>query len=579
MSLIDIIKNSGLLAGGIALGETLGKAAKNQLDEIPLDPASLAQIVKVNIDLGEDYNNGAALTPPMGWSSWNTFRNRISESLIVEIADAMKKTGLVEAGYNYVNIDDCWQSAHRDANGRLQADFATFPSGIASLAEKVNARGIKLGIYSSNGTLTCEDLPASLGYEDLDARTFAEWGIEYFKYDYCHHKLLPVRGPSIEKITVSPIGSGAETVYNAEDAVLEGNASIVQDDRMETGKYIAGLGLAAGAATFPQVVVDEDGLYALTLCIRKKNRSEKFCVIEVNGQFACDTIIPPTWAVTKEGRHQVLVELKKGVNSIKIFNPIASRFDSAAYQYKTMGLALQKATREYAAAAGVPEKKITYSICEWGMNLPWRWGRKAGNLWRTTMDIKAFWASILAIYEINVRLYKSAGPGGWNDPDMLEVGNGSLNYEENKAHFTLWCMMAAPLILGNDVRTFLAQDGTADTTNTAWRIVTNKALIAIDQDPLGVQCRRIASAGLQDTLVKPLANGDVAICFFNKASESREFSLRISAVAAKEFVNLPFADSYEVTDLWSGVSQTVTDEIKCKAAPHGVMVYRVAAHQ
>jgi len=210
--------------------------------------------------------------------------------------------------------------------------------------------------------------------------------------------------------------------------------------------------------------------------------------------------------------------------------------------------------------------------------LPWKWGSKAGNLWRTTLDIMPFWASILAIYEINVRLWKYAGPGGWNDPDMLEVGNGGLNYEENKAHFSLWCMMAAPLILGNDVREFLKADGTADTENTAYQIVTNRDMIAIDQDPLGAQCRRIESNGLQDVLVKPLAGGEAAVCFFNKASESRPFSLRLASVAALDFSGLPFADSYRATDLWSHYAQDVADEIQCSVAPHGVKVFRVKAN-
>lgn len=537
--------------------------------------AQAAKLAKLNLPEAAPYGN-AAQTPPMGWSSWNTFRNRISESLILEVADAMQKTGLTEAGYRYLNIDDCWQSSQRDANGRLQADLVNFPSGIPALAQGVNARGLKLGLYSSNGTLTCEDLPASQGREAQDARTMAEWGVEYFKYDFCHNEALPMRAPCIEKIAVSALGSGRETYYGIEDAELEGCATIVEDDRLETGKYVAGLSFGGGSVIFRDVMAEEDGLHAITLCIRKKSHSKKFAVIEINGAYATDTIVPPTWAVTKEGRHQLLLPLVKGANTIRIFNPIASPIDSAAYLYTKMGRELRRATREHAQATGLPEKKITYSICEWGMRMPWKWGRGAGNLWRTTMDIKPFWASILALYEINVRLAEYAGPGGWNDPDMLEVGNGGLNFEENRAHFTLWCMMAAPLILGNDVRVFLRPDGTPDSTNAAWQIVTNKDVIALDQDPLGMQCRRIWSNGLQDTLLKPLANGDVAVCFFNKASESRQFSLLMNTVAAKDYVNLPFAAAYEARELWSGRAGTVTDELRCTVAPHGVKVYRIS---
>jgi len=576
MAIKRVIKGAGFVAGGLVLGRMLGKAAKERrIEELPVDVKQITQMAKVNIDLGEDHDNGAALTPPMGWSSWNTFHNRISEQLILEVAEAMKKSGLVDAGYQYLNIDDCWQSAQRDPNGRLQSDFATFPSGIPALVQKVNALGLKLGIYSSNGTLTCEDLPASLGNEALDARTFAEWGIEYFKYDFCHHKILPFRAPCIEKITVSAIGSGEETVYPAEEAILEGSATIVDDPKMESGKYIAGLSYAGGSATF-EVFAEEDDTYALTLCIRKKSHSEKFAVIEINGVAVCDTIVPPTWAITKEGRHQLLVPLKRGLNAVKIYNPIGSRFDSSAYQYANMGRELQKATTAYAQAAGVPEKKIVYSICEWGLNLPWKWGKKAGNLWRTTPDIKPFWPWIMTIYEVNVRLWAHSGPGAWNDPDMLEVGNGALNHEENKAHFSLWCMMNAPLILGNDVRKFINPDGTIHKESDTWQIITNKDMIAINQDPLGVQCRRIATNGLQDTLLKPLANGDVAICFFNKASESKPFSLHLHAAASRGDVKLPFAESYHVTDLWSKRTFDVLDELVCTVPPHGVKVFRVS---
>lgn len=547
------------------------------LETLKMGAKQAAQIVKLNLPKGEPYGNGAAQTPPMGWSSWNTFRNRISESLVLEVAEAMEKSGLAGAGYRHLNIDDCWQSAQRDANGRLQPDLVTFPNGMPALVQQVNARGLKLGLYSSNGTLTCEDLPASLGRETIDARTMAEWGVEYFKYDFCHNEALPMRAPCIEKLAVSALGSGRETDYYAVDASLEGGAVIVEDERLESGRYVAGLSFGGGAVVFENVEAEEDGLYAITLCIRKKSHSKKFAVIEINGAFAADTVVPPTWAMTKEGRQQLLLPLRRGCNTVRIYNPIASRFDSAAYQYARMGRELQKAAVEYAARTGLPEKKITYSICEWGLHMPWRWGAGAGNLWRTTPDIKAFWASILGIYEINVRLAQYAASGGWNDPDMLEVGNGGLNYEENRAHFSLWCMMAAPLILGNDVRTFLRPDGTPDTTNAAWQIVTNRDMIAIDQDPLGVQCRRVWTNGMQDTLVKPLANGDVAVCFFNKAAESRHFSLRINAIAAKDFVRLPFAEGYAARELWTGRGEAVAEELHATVAPHGVKVFRISA--
>jgi len=151
----------------------------------------------------EDYENGAPLTPPMGWSSWNTFRNRINEKLILDTALAMKENGLIDAGYNYINLDDNWQSSMRDENGDLQGDLETFPRGIARLAKEVNALGLKLGAYTSNGALTCEDLPASLGRENADAYTLAKWGVEYFKYDFCHNIPISSYAPLVYGISVS----------------------------------------------------------------------------------------------------------------------------------------------------------------------------------------------------------------------------------------------------------------------------------------------------------------------------------------------------------------------------------------
>lgn len=523
------------------------------------------------------YDNNAALTPPMGWSSWNLFRNKIDENLIYEIALAMKNSGLLECGYQYVNIDDCWQSSMRDKDGKLQGDLVSFPSGIKALADKVNALGIKLGIYTSNGTLTCEDLPASLGNEALDADTFAEWGIEYFKYDFCHNIAIPTKAPDIEKITVSKLSGTDEKVYPAETALLYGDAKISDEPKLDSGKTVTGLSGNAGKCEFRNIEVDADGEYILTLCIRKKNNYNKYLEIIVNDSDRYKTTLPATKSFTPAGRHQIKINLRKGENSIMIYNPVASRQDSAAIQYTDMGKELKRATREYAEKNGVPEKPIVYSICEWGLNFPWRWGAKAGNLWRTTPDIKAHWFSVVGIYEINVLLYKYSGVGAWNDPDMLEVGNGNLTFEENKSHFTLWCMMAAPLILGNDIRKFVKEDGTPDTENPVYSVVTNKELIAVDQDSLGVQCRRIKTNGVEDVLVKPLEGDEFAVCFFNKSSNPTTMKHEIRDIICRTFVTAPFAPSYSARELWSGEELEFTDSIEADVPAHGVRVFRVRA--
>ena len=524
----------------------------------------------------EMYNNGVGLTPPMGWSSWNTFRHNINENVILDIARAVKETGLADAGYVYINLDDCWQSSMRDKNGKLQGDFSTFPHGIKWLVEQINELGLKAGIYSSNGTLTCEDLPASLYNEQIDAETFAEWGIEYFKYDYCHHVLIPTDAPYIDSISIIGNGIENELVFKAKDAMLKGDAKIVDE---EDGKsYVKGLCSGLGTVEFNNVEVPEDGEYVFTLIMRKNTCKGQFCVVTVNGTEKYDFLIAEQKAFSREGRRQIKINLKAGTNTISITNPVASPMDSAAMQYEKMGRELVKATKKYAEEHNCEEKKILFSLCEWGWNKPWKWGGKAGNIWRTTGDIQPNWASVMGIYEFNVKLDKYACPGAFNDPDMLEVGNGKLTFEENKSHFTLWSMMAAPLILGNDIRAFIKEDGTVDKDNKVLQILTNKDVINVNQDKLGIQCKRIKS-GLKDILVKPLENNEVAVCFFNKTNSNTQMICDMADIHNVIEVSLPNADSYTCKELWYKTEEVVTDKIRTTVAPHGVKIFRISANQ
>ncbi len=545
-----------------------------------VNPATLAKravnAVKVTTKSEHAYDNGVALTPPMGWSSWNTFRNKINENLILEIAEAMAKSGLAEAGYQYVNLDDCWQSSERDENGRFIADYTAFPRGIRPLVDDINNMGLKVGIYSSNGTHTCEDLPASLGHEAVDAQTFAEWGIEYFKYDFCHSKPIPTSAPYISGIIISTKEGKDVVTLNAEDARLEGHARLASD-RKHPAKYIVGISSDIGSAIFNGIDVEEDDEYILTVVIRKKGQFYKYAEITVNCTDKYDLYAAPTKASTPDGRLQLTIKLKKGENSIKFNNPFSSRMDAAACQYTRMGLELKKATKAYAEKMGIEEKPICYSICEWGINRPWHWGRQAGNLWRTTHDIMADWRSVLAIYEQNVRLAKYAGPGGWNDPDMLEVGNGNLTLDENRAHFTLWCMMAAPLILGNDIRRFIDENGNSKNDDEILKILTNKELIAIDQDKLGVQARRHKTNGKVDHLVKPLENNEAAYCILNKFGDEFEETVHIRDFLKTEYCPLPVANKYICKELWSDEEFETDDEIDVKLDSHAVKIYRIKA--
>lgn len=507
------------------------------------------------------YCNGAALTPPMGWSSWNTFRNRIDENLIYDTAVAMKEKGLVDAGYHFVNIDDNWVDNARDDEGRIQADKLTFPNGIPALVEKVNAMGISLGVYSSNGTATCEDLTASLYHEWTDAYTFAKWGVEYFKYDFCHNIPLSEYAPLVYAVTISKNGIGR--TYDCKEAELFGLARYMKKKGFD-GKYVSGLDRREGAMSFDNIEVEEDGVYNVTVHIVKHGQYEKCLMLEANGSEREVLIFPSQKRFNMTAKFTVSMRLKKGKNTLKLFNPIGTRADSAMLQYVNMGRQLKKATEKVARDAGKPEKPITFSICEWGFNQPYKWGRYAGNLWRTTPDIRPIWPWIKILYNHTVKLYKYAGVGGWNDPDMLEVGNGKLTFEQNRSHFALWCMMCAPLILGNDLRNI---------SDDVLKIVKNPDLIAINQDALGVPAKRVIK-GTVDVLVKPLADGSVAVCAFNKGGK-KKYNLNLKKVLSDEYARCKKTENFVATNLWDKSETTTNGVISVSVNKHDSAVFIV----
>ena len=366
--------------------------------------------------------NGLALTPPMGWNSWNKFACDITEGTVRKTADAMVSSGMRDAGYQYVVIDDCWHGK-RDANGFIQADPEKFPSGIKALADYVHSKGLKFGIYSDAGRLTCGKRPGSQGHEYQDAIQYARWGVDYLKYDWCF-----------------------------------------------TGD---------------------------------RNAKEAYALM--------------------------------------------------AHALRSTG------------------RKIVLSICEWGTAKPWEWAKNIGNLWRTTGDIwDSFdkkdaahdWAHpVMAIVDMNEPLWQHAGPGHWNDPDMLEVGNGGMTTAEYRSHFSLWAMMAAPLMAGNDVANM--DEGTRS-------ILLNKEVIAIDQDKMGVQGRRVAKEGDREIWVKPLADGGRALLLFNRGEQP----IRIRATA--ENLEVPAGFRGKVRDLWAHKDVgRWSGTIGATVEPHGVAMYRI----
>jgi hypothetical protein len=549
------------------------------LGKCPL--CALKKITKprsITMDLSDtpDYDNGVAETPPMGWSSWNTFRNHIDQDMIMETANAMVNSGLLDAGYKYLNLDDCWQSSMRDSDGKLQGDLCTFSRGIPQLIKDVNELGLKVGLYSSNGTLTCEDMPASLGNEELDAKTLASWGCEFFKYDFCHSQVISGDCPAIEKIELNKIDDEEFTsveVLQPDDAILEGRAKVIKATQLQSGKAIGFLNHGAGTATF-RITTLPKGKYALTIVHQKSyRRRDSYTQVVVNGK-VYEIFFPRGKGFSDTGRTQTIVKLKDGENIIKIGNPVATVADSSFIQYKRMGDALKKATGDWAKFTNTEEKPIVYSICEWGTAKPWEWGSKAGNMWRTTHDIMPIWKSIVALYNYTIKHYQSAGVGSWNDPDMLEVGNGKLTEDENKAHFSLWCMMAAPLMLGNDVRKFVDGNNNPVEGNSALKIVTNKQLIAIDQDSLGKPAKKIKKISGVDVLARPLSNGDVALCLFNKSISGKNVRLDFKDLFSDEYLNMEQSTEYELHDLWNNERNTVTS-LSTSLPKHSVKVYRI----
>lgn len=369
-----------------------------------------------------------AQTPPMGWNSWNKFGCDVSKKLMKEMADVMVESGMKDAGYEYIVIDDCWQIG-RDSLGNIIPDPERFPNGVKALADYIHSKGLKLGIYSCAGSYTCQGRPGSRGYQFQDARQYAAWGIDYLKYDWC----------------------------------------------------------------------------------------------------------------SNEGQN-------------------------ARAAYQTMSDAIKLSGRP-----------IVFSICEWGENEPWKWGKGIGHMWRVTPDIrdcyqcKFDWGGVgvLDIIDIMADLYPYAGPGHWNDAEMLEVGNGGMNKEEYKTHFSMWCMLATPLMAGNDLRKM-----DADTKE----ILTNKEVIAVNQDKLGEQARRFMDMGEKEIWAKPLANGELAVCFLNRTESvwKLDYDWHKQTIYFADEVNI-HKKEYKIRDLWKHQDiGTTKAHTQYEIAPHGVLMVRLS---
>lgn len=359
-------------------------------------------------------SDGLAPTPPMGWNSWNRFGPFISERLVLETADALIASGMRDAGYRYVVIDDAWHESVRDDDGELVENRWAFPHGMRWLSGEIHRRGLRFGLYTCAGTRTCQGYPGSRGCEARDVRRFASWGVDFMKVDWCHTE-----------------GLRGRDVY-------------------------------------------------------------------------------PVWseAVRATGRPMVL------------------------------------------------------SICEWGRDRPWEWAGTVGHLWRTSPDIQDTWQSLVETLDRQADLHAFAGPGHWNDPDMLEVGNGGMTDEEYRAHFSLWAILAAPLMAGNDLREMSA---------STREILTAPEVIAIDQDPLGRQARRVRSDGDIEVWSRPLADGAHAVVVLNRGDAPASVAVR--------WTDLGLARVVRVRDVWACADVDVReDAYHATVGSHDAVMLKFWAH-
>ncbi|MPQ44975.1 fibronectin type III domain-containing protein [Clostridium tarantellae] len=525
--------------------------------------------------VSETEKKNLAPVPPMGWNSWNTFGGNINETVIKETVDAMVNKGLADAGYEYVVLDDGYIENSRDSEGKLVPHRTKFPNGFKPLSDYIHENGLKFGMYNSAGTGTCMNLPGSFGHEKSDADQFAEWEIDFFKYDFCNNPISepePDKRPDPNMQNMYSADIGTIRVYKGDftNNYEPNNHTLIGKAEINSNGYLGYIGKNEGESELT-VNVPENGVYKVDIkyIAADKGRQVK---IDVNGQEGDFHYMRPTksWNVSDARTLTIELNLNAGENTLKFSNPYNNKqeanLDGAIRSYRKMANSLNSTGRD-----------ILFSVCEWGNREPWLWADEMGHMWRTTGDItfnhgKATWGEVVDIYDKNVDLAKYAGPNGWNDPDMLVVGLQGLNYEENKSHFTLWSAMAAPLMIGNDIRNM--SDEVAD-------ILTNKDVIALNQDPLGVQAYKIKDEGDFEVLAKPLENGDVGIVLFNRSNSAADISVTIDEIAeGVELVNeddFLSAKNYNTKELWDKTEGVITTEIKGNEIPaHGVKVFRVS---
>jgi alpha-galactosidase len=510
-----------------------------------------------------------APVPPMGWNSWEAFRKELDENAIKAQADAIVRLGLRDAGYAYVVIDGGWKSLERDAKGDLVVDPIKFPSGMKALADYVHAQGMKFGLHQPAGVKDCGHAqPGSQNNEERDAKLFAAWGLDYIKYDQCdyiHDAKLTPGAPDLDKILVR---KGEQVVFATEAEApqnhISGLARIEERPLCSGGKCVAGIGYAGGAVEVPDAEVKEAGPYTLDVRFAYpyfgQNRDHfktMTLFVSVNGGSRQRVDLP--YALTQRyttGTMSVGVDMKPGRNRIVLDNPWSEEED-VRQAYVKMANALNRTGREVLfSTSGAPR--------------PWLWGQPVAHLWRTAGDLHPrFSTSIMGTVDRQEETLCWAGPGFWADPDSLQFGARSylpakgdpsepMTQGESQAQFSLWAVMAAPLILGMDLR---------HVDDATLKIILNRDVIAVDQDPLGIPGRRIRRAGDLEVFARRLTDGE-AVVLLNRGKEPAE--MRVTAGELWSSKN-----ALEVRDLWTGQSRSITDGvIAARVEGHGVAMLR-----
>lgn len=535
--------------------------------------------------------------PAMGWNSWNAFGSGNTQELTKQMADAMVKLELDQAGYQYLVLDDgCYRSERVD--DRLMNEERKFPDGFRALADYIHGKGLKFGMYNDLGTNLCAGAAVgTCGYEDLDAQSYIDWQIDFIKVDNCYYlwdnatfsdacNARFVFAPNIRGIKV--YGNGYEQIRQAsEDSIFSGQGvflhrngyatNIGTVDGTNTG--VTPVGERSGELIF-HIEVPENGSYDIMVeyATGKEEGVGEWLQLAV-GEPACETryydsLMPETADPESFAWSQpVAVSLKKGNNIIRLMNH--RRQENVLNSYAALFEGLNKAK---------PGHDICFSICEWGKTQPQNWGYKVGDSWRILNDItfqvgsdqnpgRAAWeaegtASITSQYNKAVVMDEFAGlDRGWNDPDMMVIGMDGITPVMCKTHMTMWCMMNAPLMLGMDLRRLTKGD-------ILWNIIANRAVIALNQDALGIQAKRIwcsidrehpdttyiTDNDRVDILAKPLADGSAALCFINLSGRRFERETAVCADDIIRYIGHKMADKerfknaqrYQVEDLWTG---------------------------